>query len=939
MASSFPWHTQEFDSVAHELNTDLEQGLSNKEAASRIATYGRNELHETHRFPWLNILLRQNISLLIIILTLILVILFPVQELLVSAAFAIGILLASVILSNFYEVKSEQILRFLKKHANRSRYARVLRSGHVILVKATELVPGDIICIETGDRIPADGRLIQSKQLTLDESVIAKAVKPAEKDTAVLDKDAPRHPVHLRKNMVFAGTIVISGSGRAIVTETGSKTQAAQTSKGKEAVTESARWSLLEAGLSKKSFWFAGICIVAAALLWLASVTLIPGVSTLKGAVIALSFLAAAWPMGLIEAAIMTLTVGMKNLSERQIAIRNFSGAETLASVTVLCSDKTGIMTENRMTVKKVFVDGVIMDVEGDGYDPESGGFPPDAEADNPDLPLLLTAAAMCTGTEVKNTPEGWSLMGDPTEGALLVAVMKGGMNKDELDLSLTKIAEFPYDPERKRISAVFRSAQDELFVFARGSLEAILDISDNIQLHGHVDNLDVARRRAIWAVNQSFARDSMQSMAFAYCQLKEEPEEYSVETVEYGLVFVGMMGIADPSRADTQLAVKRCLSSSTKPVMLSDSSMDTAFAFAYSLGMVKDGDEILTGEELDMLSEMEYSRLAGTFSVYAELLPVQRLQILRTLKEKGEVTALIGGCDSSADSMEEAHVGIAAGRTCSSAVTEAADIIAMDDSFASVVDAVGVMRGAYENSRKLVRYFLSGSMAIAGTILLSLIISLLLRGFPYPPLLFPHVLWISLVAVSIPAIAIILNPVTDAELKDGPYPRGNVLDSTLGSEVFARGILTNVLALIAFAFSLGGEDDQGRAMTAALTLLIMAQLIFAFQCRCAPDEGFFRKFITSKLLLVMVLLVVLLHLSVIYIPAIGGFLGIESLRLVDWIPILIALIICSFPLDELFSSGAEVEENEEEDEMITPAAAEEEDEEETPEESDEETV
>ncbi len=939
MSSSFPWHTQEFDSVAHELNTDPEQGLSNKEATSRLATYGCNELRETHRSPWLKILLRQNISLIIPVLVLASVILVNAQELLSSAVFVIGILVAGIILSSLQEAKSEGILRSLRRLANRSMYARVLRSGHVSLVKATELVPGDIICLEEGDRIAADGRLIKAKQLTIDEFAITNTAEPVEKDVAALDKDAPLHPIYLRKNMVFMGSIVTSGSGRAIVTETGARTQASRTLAAWAAKAKSARWSLLEARLSKKGLWFGGGCIIVSALLWVAIITLLPDMLMLDGAIIALSFLVAAWPMGLIEAITMALTVSMKKLDEHQIAIRNFPGAEALASVTVICSDKKGIMTENQMTVKKVFVDGGIMDVEGDGYDPESGGFPPNAEEDNPDLPLLLTVASMCTDAEVKNTPEGWNLIGDPTEGALVIAAMKGGMNKDELGLSLTKIAEFPFDPERKRMSVVYRSAQDELFIFARGSLEMILDISDNIQLHGRVDNLDVARRRAIWAVNQSFARDSMQNMAFAYCQLRDEPEEYTVEEVESGLVFVGMMGIADPSRADTESAIRRCLANSIKPVMFADGSVDTAFAFAYKLGLAQDGDEILTGEELDILGDKEYSSLAERFSVYADILPAHKLRIVRTLKEKGEVTAIIGGHASNADSIKESDVGIVAGRTGSSATTEAADIVVMDDSFATVVDAIEVMRRAYGNARKLIRYFLSGSMAVAGTILVSLIISLLWKNFPYPPLLFPHVLWIGLFAVSIPALAIIFNPVAGDTTKDKPYPRGSVFDDKLRSEILIRGMLTTILALIVFAFSLGREMDQGRAMTATISLLVMAQLVFAFQCRRTPDEGFFRKFLTSKLLLVITLLVVLLHLCVVYIPVISELFGTESLRLVDWIPILIALVICSLPLDELFVSGVEEEEEEPEDIIIEAAAEEELVEEETPEDSDEETA
>jgi len=911
MESPFLWHTQKVDSVVHELKTDLEQGLSNKEAASRLVTYGPNQLPEKQRIPWANIFLRQHISLMTPILVLASVILILTGSL-NGAAVVVSILIANIILTGFQAAKSERLLRYLRKLANSSMYAKVLRSGHVSLVKAMDLVPGDVICFETGDQIAADGRLVEAGQLAIDESVLMETMEPVEKSAATLGEDAPWHPVHLRKNMVFTGTMVTNGTGRAIVTATGGQTQLAQMPVDRGRRASAAQRSLLEANLSRKGLWFAGGCIASAAIFW-ALVMLFDIMPLPDSIMVGLSFLMAAWPMGLIEAVIMALAIGAKRLSERQIIIRRFLGAEALASATAICSDKTGIMTQNRMTVKRVFVDGRIMDVEGDGYDPESGGFPPNAEEDNPDLPLLLTVASMCTNTEIKDTPEGWSVMGDPAEGALIVAAMKGGISKDELGLSLTRIAELPFDPERKRMSVVFRAPKDEIFVFSKGSLETVLDICSSVQLHGYVDNLDIGRQRAIWAVNQSFARDSMRSLAFAYCQLKDEPEEYTIQAVERHLVFVGIMGIVDPPREDAKLAVKKCLAGAVQPIMLTDDYLDTAFAFAQDLEIIREGSAALTSAELDILGEKEYSSLAERFSVYSDISPAHKLRIVRTLKEKGEVTALIGGHVSDATAIREADVGIAAGRTGSSVTIDASDIVLMNDNFASAVDAIEGMRGAYGNAKKIIRYLLSASAATAGTILLSLIISIFWRDFPFPPLLFLHVLWINLLAGSIPALATIFNPVTDDVMKDGPYQRGSIFDGGLKSKILIRGMLTAFLALIAFTFSLGSsgswEINQGRAMTAAFTVLAMSQLAFAFQCRRTPDEGFFRKYLTNRLLLGITLVAILLHLSIIYIPPVSMIFKTKPLSPADWIPILVAFVICSLPLDELFNTHAEDEE------------------------------
>ena len=528
------------------------------------------------------------------------------------------------------------------------------------------------------------------------------------------------------------GTTVVNGSGRAIVTATGVQTEIAQMPVDRAAESEIGRRSLMEANISKKALWFFGICISSSVILW-TIITLLGIMPRFQSIVVSLGFLIALWPMGLIEAVTMALTVGMRRLSESGIIVRKFLGAESLANATVICSDKTGIMTQNRTAVKKVFVDGRIVDIEGDGYDPESGGFPPGAAEEHVDLPLLLTAAAMCTNTEVKNTPEGWSVIGDPTEGAQMVDAMKGSIDKDELELSLMKSAELPFDPERKRTSMVFKAPNDEFFVFTKGSLETVLDICNKIQLHGYVDNLDVGRQRAIWAVNQSFARSGMQSLAFAYYQLEDELEEYTIETVEQNLVFIGMIGMVDPPRSDTKQAITKCLAGSVEPIMLTDNYVNTAFSFAQELGIAKDVSEVLTGEELDILGDKEYSSLTERFSVYADISPAHRLRIIRTLKENGEVTALVSGQTGDETAIKAADVGIVSGQTCSSVAIDASDVVLMDESFASAVDAIEGMRAAYGNARKIIRYLLSELLCrsyLVGQVCCPFSICLYLRSF-----------------------------------------------------------------------------------------------------------------------------------------------------------------------------------------------------------------
>lgn len=909
MALPFPWHAKEASSVAHELNTDLDTGLSNKEAASRLAIYGPNRLPDKVGIPWITILLRIGISLMIPLIALAVVIL-ALSYTLTGVIIISGLIFVRIILSGLLEVGSERLLCSLKKLASNLIYAKVLRNGQVSLVKAVDLVPGDIICFEAGEQIAADSRLIETNQLIMDESIFNETKEMLEKNTDTFGEDLPLHPVYLRRNMVFMGSIVFSGSGRAVVTSTGAQTQIAQMQleREKQNTQHTQRW-LLEAMLSKKGIWFASGCIVFSAILWLLAVLF--GLSLTAGAMISLSFMLAIWPMGLIEAIRLALTIGMRRLSKHNIIIRRFTGAETLASTTVVCSNKTGVMTQNQMTVKKVFVDGCIIGVTGDGYDPESGGFPPDAEEENPDLPLLLSVAAMSTNAEVQSTPEGWSIVGDPTEGALVVAAMKGGISKDEIRLSLTKVAELSYDPERKRMSMVFRASNDELFIFTRGFLDPVLSICNNMQLHRYVDSLDIGRQNVIRAVNQNFAKSGMHSLAFAYCQLVGEPGNYTFEELERDLIFVGMVGISDPLRVDTKSAVKKCIRGGVKPILFTDDQADMSFTLAKDLELADEISSVVTDEHLDMLEESNYCSLVEDALIYSDISPSHKLKIVRALKEGGEVTAVISNQIGDEHAIREANVGIASCPTCPSVIINSSDIVLNDGSFATAIESIEKMRGAYGNAKRIFRYFLSGNIAMSGVVLIALIINIFWKTHfsqslssiysIYMPFL--YVLWINLLAINLPALSIAFNPVTEDFMKEGPYPLGVLSDEGLKIRLFIRGLLTVILTFIIYAFSLVTSNDQSLAITAAFTMLIISQLAFIFQCRCTSGESFLQKFLTNKLLLGVIAFVLLLHLSTIYLPSISLIFGTKPLLLVHWIPILVGLAISLLPLDDLLSS------------------------------------
>ena len=904
MSSPFLWHTQDIHSVAHELNTDLEHGLSNKEALSRLGTYGLNRLPHRSRIPWINILLRQQISLMIPVMLIAVIILF-LNQMLSAALLIIAFMIVSVIFSSLQEINSERLLQNLREIADDSTYAKVVRNNNLTLVKISDLVPGDIIYFEAGDEIPADGRLTEVQNLTIDESIFGEAIEPFEKNTDPLDEDMSLYPIHLRTNMVFMGTMVARGNGMAIVTATGEQTQIAQMLAQSINSQKEKQW-LLESNLSKNGLLFAIVGIIGFALLWVILARL--GMSLSASAIVSMGFLMALYPIGLIEAVRTALAFGVKKLSDHQIIVRDIVGAELLANVTVVCSNKTGIMTQNLVAVRRLFVDGGIMNVEGDGYDPSSGGFPEDADEDNPDLSLLLSIAAICNNTEVKDTSEGWNIVGDPVEGALIVAAMKGGVNKDELLLTLNKLCEFPFDPERKRMSVVCKATNGEVFIFTKGSLESVMAICPDVQLHGHVEPLNIGRYNALRAIDQSFAKSSMSNIAFAYRQLDIEPEHYNVEELERDLIFVGLIGILDSPRTDVKTSIERCVSGSIKPVIFTDDQIDTTLAFSKPLGMAREEEDIISGEDMDLKDERDDQKLIREISVFADILPEHKVRIVRAFNENKEITAMIGNQGGDADAIREANVGIAANPTNPSVTISASDLVLGDSSFATAVNAIQWMRGAYNNAKGIVRYSLSASLSMAITIIIIMLVSIFWKS-PLPLSssslysILAYVLWINIFAIALPAFAMSLNPTTDELMRIKPFPVGSVLNRELILKIFLRGLITAVLTFIIYAFSMVISNNQLYSVTAVVTVLLLSQLAFSFRCRRMPEENLIRSFIANKILLALVLLGILLHLLILYISPLNSLFNMEPISYLHWIPILIVSVVCFLPLDDLLSS------------------------------------
>ena len=519
MASPFLWHTQQASSVAHELNTDLDHGITNREATSRLPSYGFNRFPRTEHISWSAVLQRLQVSLMIPVLLVVSTVLILTKQsqknsgdFFNEAALVLGILVVSFIIGFVQEARSRGMQRSARMYAHLPAYSRAMRNGNIRVVRTVELVPGDIICFDKGDRIPADGRLFKANRLFVDESRFEINTKPVEKSTEPVEDNTP---FHRRSNMVFMGTTVHSGSGRAVVTATGGRTQMSRLLQRQSVRDQEYRSFHLEALLSRKGVWLAFGCMALSFVLWI--LLFVAGKPLAESMIYAASFLMAAWPMGLIETATSAFAIGIRRLDKKGYVVRNTVEASSLAHCTTICSEKSGVMTQNRMAMRKVFVDGRIINIRDSRNRDDPGGFPANAAAQNIDLRLLLSAAAMCNDVEVRDTPEGREIACGTIDGALVVGAMKGGISKEELELSLAKLGELPFDHKRKRMSVIFDAVGDEIYIFTRGTLESILDVCTSIQLHGHIEQLDTQKRRAIVAVNRNFAGSGMRNITFAY--------------------------------------------------------------------------------------------------------------------------------------------------------------------------------------------------------------------------------------------------------------------------------------------------------------------------------------------------------------------------------------------------------------------------------------
>lgn len=810
-------HAMPANEVLAELGSNASAGLSSSVAAERSKECGPNELAHEPAEPWWRRLGRQFADLLIWILIGAAVVSGAVGEW-IDAIAILAIVVLNGILGFVQEGRAEQALAALRKLS--SPHAKALRDGKPADLLATELVPGDRIELEAGDRIPADVRLITSAGLRTEEAALTGESVPVDKDhDQVLPENAALGD---RVNMAFMGTSVAAGTASAVVVTTGMSTEIGHIAGLLQL--QPAEQTPLQKRLAELGRVLLALVLLIVAVMF--AVQVFRERPILDAFLLSVSMAVAAVPEGLSAVVTVALALGLQRMARRNALIRRLPSVETLGAVTVICSDKTGTLTRNEMTVRRVLIGGTLYEVTGSGYAPQ-GEFRIDGQAVDPRqdaaLQNALRIAAWCNHAQIARDDGAWRVLGDPTEGALIVAAMKGGIDADGRGEST--VHEIPFDSDRKLMSVVVRTKDESspLNLYTKGAPEAVLPNCAREVFGGEARPLTDERREQILGHAHTMAEDALRVLALASREASDERD-----ADETNLVFAGLVGMIDPPRDEARDAVSRCIGAGIRPIMITGDHPDTARAIAESLGILREGQKVIVGADLDELSEASLTEFVENVPVYARVTAAHKMKIIRAWRRRGQVVAMTGDGVNDAPAIKAADVGIGMGIAGTDVTREAADMVLTDDNFASIVNAVEEGRTIYDNIRKFVHYLLSTN---AGEVMLML--GAVLVGWP-APLAAIQILWINLVTDALPAMALGVEPPEPDVMERPPRPTTErVITWRRSLLILVHGALNATVAAVAFWTVYRGEvENIPAAQTTAFMTIALSQLLFSFGCR-----------------------------------------------------------------------------------------------------------
>ncbi|MEH2233184.1 MAG: cation-translocating P-type ATPase [Nostoc sp.] len=908
------WHSLEVDKALDLLDSNADSGLTPQEIQQRLQKYGPNELEEiAGRSAW-EILLDQFKNIMLLMLIGVALIsgfldlmalrsgsLKPGEVPFKDTIAILAIVILNGILGYVQESRAEKALAALKKMT--SPLVRVIRDARLVEIAAKELVPGDVMLLEAGMQIAADGRLLEQSNLQVRESALTGEAEAVNKQASL--KLPEETSLGDRLNVVFQGTEVVQGRAKVLVTNTGMTTELGKIAAMLQAV-ESEPTPLQQRMTQLGNVLVTGSLILVAIVV-AGGVIKDGGFKNIQELLeVSLSMAVAVVPEGLPAVITVTLALGTQRMVRQNALIRKLPAVETLGSVTTICSDKTGTLTQNKMVVQSISTNNKTFRVSGEGYAP-TGDFQLNGQKisleESPEISALSVACAVCNDSVLQKEQGEWAILGDPTEGALLTLAGKAGIEKDQWNSKLPRVAEFPFSSERKRMSVIAKVEgiatgeassrgidpaiadflqSEPYLMFTKGSPELTLARCTQIHLGNDTATVTEAQRQKILAENDLMASKGLRVLGFAYKPLLEIPPEGSDETSEQGLVWLGLVGMLDAPRPEVRAAVQECREAGIRPVMITGDHQLTARAIATDLGIAQEGDRVLTGQELQRMTDQELEQNVDLVSIYARVSPEHKLRIVQALQRRGRFVAMTGDGVNDAPALKQADIGIAMGITGTDVSKEASDMVLLDDNFATIVSATKEGRVVYTNIRRFIKYILGSNIGEVLTIAAAPLIGL--GGVPLTPL---QILWMNLVTDGLPALALAVEPPEPDVMQRPPFsPRESIFARGLGSYMIRIGIIFAIIsiALMWWAYqhthAAGYQGNPETWKTMVFTTLCIAQMGHAIAIRSNNRLTIEMNPFSNIFVLAAVVVTTILQLMLVYVPPLRDFFGTHYLNM-----------------------------------------------------------
>jgi Ca2+-transporting ATPase len=868
-----PWTIAPHD-LCDALSTDPRTGLSPAEAQQRLQQQGPNQLTEARgKSPW-RLFLEQFQGVVIWVL-IAAAVLSGIMGELIDAVAILAIIVINAILGFVQESRAERSLAALRRMS--SPVCKVLRDGHMVNIDTHDLVAGDVVIVEAGDRVPADARILSATpNLASEEASLTGEAAAVRKNADTLTDASVA--IADRTNMLFMGTSIVEGKGQAVVTATGMQTELGHIAGMIQQIPEEATPLQRKLDTLGRQLVLASLALVAVVF----GVEMLHGAAFMDTVLVAVSLAVAAVPEGLPAVVTIALAMGVQRMVTRHALVRKLHSVETLGATTVICTDKTGTLTRNEMTVRAVVTPQATYAVTGTGYDP-TGTVQVDGEAidagTREDLLAALRASVLCNGAELSQDEyDTWSIVGDPTEGALLVAARKAGLDLSAARDDQPLVAELPFDARRKCMSMVRRITGERLAVYAKGAPDVVLRFCSTALVDGAVVPMDTALMDAMLRANEGLAGQALRVLAVARRDIPDTDAELTPEAIERDMTFLGLIAMMDPPRDEVRAAMRECADAGIRTVMITGDHKATAVAIARDLGFYRDDSLALTGQELDALPDEQFEGAITRVAVYARVAPEHKLRIVRAWRRRGEIVSMTGDGVNDAPAIKEADIGVAMGITGTDVTKEVADMVITDDNFASIVAAVEEGRSIYDNILKFVHYLLSCNL---GEILLMFLASVVGQPAPLIPV---QILWMNLVTDGLPALALGVDPPVDGLMQRSPRaPDAPLLGARRRALLVVQAASIAVCSLAAFLIVLLVERESlVRARTMAFAVMVLAELFQAFNARSLRESVFSRKLHPNSKLILAVAGSLALQLVLIYVPALHRVFGTESLSPLD---------------------------------------------------------